>query len=724
MANMVACAVAPMAADASAAEDGGTDTADDEAGGQTVTLRENFNETAYFVPTLRTDKAGRVTMRFPLPDCVTTWRVLGIAHTRDMMTARIEAEAIARKPFMAMLDVPRFLRQGDEGSVAVTVQNVEGRKEAVTLKVEVLDAATEKVIQSEKRRFESVGDTVIRVALKVAEADMVVRASIVSASGSDGEQRLLPVLEASEWTARSVDLQCRGIGTHTFAVDSLFADSDLERRVTLQYTESPIWTAVDVLKNISDAKHDDAISVHTAFYANTLAHHIARKMPQVASHLKYSADTVAAVIEGLERKLDALRSNGGGYSWFPGFPSSRWITTEIATTMARLMVMTGEEHPHLTHAIDFLTICNSDYVEELKNMQKKGGKVNSISYSALQYLYVVALAGADIDKDTRYVLDIFEKQCEALDEEHPAMGREALAISAVVLERLGKTALADKTRRLMRHYLVSTEKNGTSFSYLRGSFTSIDRKLLDHIYAMEALQKGDTLLPDMRRNLLQQKRVQAWENPLVNAAAVYALMMGEEYGAETGEHDRIIVDGDVKMTVKNGRVQEKQPVYDAIRMVTIDKKRANESWGAVYVESRQPLSAIKAAGTGLEVRRYVETVKGTPIGVGVDARVRLVIHADRDYECVHVTAQRPACLEPANGISRHHWQGGLLYYHEVHDACDDLFIERLPKGDYVLELPAYTVRSGDYNAGIARIECLYAPEFCGNTTNVTLKVGE
>ena len=75
---------------------------EDGEGEQTVSaaagyVRTNFNETAAFLPRLHTDRDGVVTLQFTLPESLTTWHLLGLAHTDDMDVASIEAETVAPK---------------------------------------------------------------------------------------------------------------------------------------------------------------------------------------------------------------------------------------------------------------------------------------------------------------------------------------------------------------------------------------------------------------------------------------------------------------------------------------------------------------------------------------------------------------------------------------------------------------------------------------------------
>lgn len=686
------------------------DTPTDE-GDIAAAVRENFQETAYYSHSLSTDKDGRIMLSFTLPDAVTTWRLLGVAHTNDMMTTSIEAEAVAQKTLMAMVSVPRFYRRGDETWAAVTVQNLSHDKRNVRLSVDVLDAATERKIKKRciARMFTLQSDTTIHLRIDATD-DVIVRAKVTDGEHTDGEQRLVPMLDDDAWTTRSTDISCSGIGTHRFAVDSLFVTTDRERRVTVTYTESPIWTAIDVMRNLQEPAFCDVVSLHTSVYANVLLKYLSEKYDAVGRYLDYDAAAQDTKIADLRSRLAALETSDGGYSWMPGMEGCEWLTREVATTFARLKMMTGTEMPELDRAIAFLSMKERERVEEMKR-----DTLRMMSFSDIQYLYVRAIAGRDtLSKHDRYLMKRLRK---LLADNHLRMTREQMALVTLVLEHLGDTGEAERVRTRLRQFLVPDGKNGVSFSYLRGSFTSIDRKLLDHVYAMEALSSGDTLLPAMRRHLLRQKRVQAWDNPLVNASAVYALLIQQPDVQDA--HDRLLIDGRQTLSVVDGYAKSTFTGLSKMKTIAVEKQGEQESWGAVYVESRQRLEDIQSVSDGLGVKLYVD---GDTCRVGDKVQLRVILHADMDYECVHLSVGRAAATEPVAITSGYCYQGGLAYYREVRDASDELFIGHLPKGDYVLLLPAYAVSRGNNAVGIARAECMYAPEFCGNSKSQRIVV--
>ena len=117
-------------------------------------IRTNFNETAAFLPHLHTDaKTGEVNISFNLPQSLTTWQLRAIAHTQDMKSASIQAQAIASKEMMAQLYLPRFLHAGDKATIRASVQNLTDKNISGTARLEIFDPATERVLSRQKAKF-------------------------------------------------------------------------------------------------------------------------------------------------------------------------------------------------------------------------------------------------------------------------------------------------------------------------------------------------------------------------------------------------------------------------------------------------------------------------------------------------------------------------------------------------------------------------------------------
>ena len=172
-------------------------------------------------------------------------------------------------------------------------------------------------------------------------------------------------------------------------------------------------------------------------------------------------------------------------------------------------------------------------------------------------------------------------------------------------------------------------------------------------------------------------------------------------------------------TAALGYIKQQIEAPAPVKSITVERRENSEAWGAVYAQYLTPVADVSAQTTGLSVRREFSTL--TP-SRGDALTIRYVITADRDYEYVCLSAERPACAEPAEQASGYRWQSGLGYYRAVRDARTEYFFDRLPKGTYVLEERFYTDRSGTYSAGLCRLQSLYAPEYNAHTTGAIIKV--
>lgn len=90
-------------------------------------MRKNFDPCAAWAPTLRTDTDGRFTHTFALPDALTRYRVIAIAHHGGARFGHGESKVLVKKPLMLEPKLPRFVHQGDLITGRVMVQNASGR---------------------------------------------------------------------------------------------------------------------------------------------------------------------------------------------------------------------------------------------------------------------------------------------------------------------------------------------------------------------------------------------------------------------------------------------------------------------------------------------------------------------------------------------------------------------------------------------------------------------
>ena len=166
-----------------------------------IQIRENFAETAFFYPQLRTNEKGEVSISFVLPESLTRWTFMGLAHTRNVDYGKIEATATASKEFMLQPNMPRFVRVGDKANIAASLMNLSDKGVKGTVRMELFNPETEKVFYSQKQKFDVKGGETghVNFTFEVSDKYAVMACRMVADGDtfSDGEQRYIPVLTNS-----------------------------------------------------------------------------------------------------------------------------------------------------------------------------------------------------------------------------------------------------------------------------------------------------------------------------------------------------------------------------------------------------------------------------------------------------------------------------------------------------------------------------------------------
>src|SRR5690606_22749138 len=107
-----------------------------------ISLRTNFNETAFFYPFLKSDQEGMYTIDFTMPDALTSWKFLAFAHTKDLHYTVMEDKVVSQKDLMIQLNAPRFVRKGDEIYLNARVSNLTDLEISASTQIIFRDAST------------------------------------------------------------------------------------------------------------------------------------------------------------------------------------------------------------------------------------------------------------------------------------------------------------------------------------------------------------------------------------------------------------------------------------------------------------------------------------------------------------------------------------------------------------------------------------------------------
>ena len=634
-----------------------------------IQIRENFAETAFFYPQLRTNEKGEVSISFVLPESLTRWTFMGLAHTRNVDYGKIEATATASKEFMLQPNMPRFVRVGDKANIAASLMNLSDKGVKGTVRMELFNPETEKVFYSQKQKFDVKGGETghVNFTFEVGDKYAVMACRMVADGDtfSDGEQRYIPVLTDKQWVTETVPLNVNGEGAHIFSLENLFnkhSKTASEQRLTVEFTAHPAWYAVQALPVVANPQNEDALSWATAYYAHSLAACIVKENPrikQIFDSWKAQSGTKETFMSNLQKnqelknillaetpwlteatneaeqkqriatlfdlntmnsqlavsveKLGELQNADGAWSWYKGMQGSRYVTTQVMEMLVRLNALTHQDadsrmQPMIQKGFEYLGKQAAEEYKSMKEAEKKGAVGLRPSEQVLRYLYICALDGkAPVDeKVNRYFIDKLSGEGKELTIYGKALG-------AIILQQAGKVAEARLFMQSLMEYSVVTDEMGRYFDTPKARYSWFSYKIPTEVAAMEAIQritKDTKAIDEMKRWLLKQKQTQTWETLIATADAVYALMA-------TGASDLLANTGGVEITL--GKEMIRTPVDDAIgyikktvigdvmniKKVRVDKEGTGMGWGAVYAQYLESMDQIGEQGNGLSVSRQL-----------------------------------------------------------------------------------------------------------------------
>lgn len=362
-----------------------------------VKARSNLNETAFFYPHLQTDKNGDILVKFTIPEALTKWKFLGMAHTKDLKVGYIQEEVVTQKELMVVPNAPRFFREGDQMIFTAKVSNLTKEDLDGDAQLMLFDAATMKpldvlfgnkdAVQSFKAKKGQSARLAWNIKVPSGVGAITYRVVAKAKNHTDGEEMSIPVLSNRMLVTESLPLPSKGIGTDQFTftklVNSESSTSLKHHKLTLEYTSNPAWYAVQAMPYMMEYPYECSEQIFTRYYSNSLASNIVNSNPKIKNVFEsWKTNSPEAFLSNLEknqelkslileetpwvldaqneserkkrvallfdlnkmdnelhraiRKLQKLQVSNGGWPWFPGMKESRYITQHIVTGMGHL----------------------------------------------------------------------------------------------------------------------------------------------------------------------------------------------------------------------------------------------------------------------------------------------------------------------------------------------------------------------------------------------------
>ncbi|MBQ7150008.1 MAG: alpha-2-macroglobulin, partial [Prevotella sp.] len=669
---------------------------------------------------------------------------------------------------------PRFVRRGDKPTISVNVSNTSDKVVKGKARIEFVDPETDKIILATTKDIELKANESKPVSFSFMPKNypdvVIVRMTVDGNNFSDGEQHYLPVLPDKEMVTTTQAFSLQNKGQYTVDLTKLFPEDGKQNRLTYEYTSHPEWMLIEALPTVSNPSSDNAISLVTALYANSLSEYLLKSNPSIKkfidnedikqvnegkSPLQTNEELKSLVLDetpwvadakneteqrellknffdenatqyrkdDILHKLMKLQNSDGSFSWWPGMRGSRYVTNAVYMTLVRLKKMTGAYYYELNltanQCRDYLSSELKKEAAEMKKIEKEGFEVLP-SETALETIYSLSLAKENHKHDVKPTIEYMVGKLSKVPTVYTIYGK---ANAAVIFALNGQKTKAKEFLQSINEYSVYKPEMGRYYDSRKALYSWRDYKIPTQVAVIETyklLQPDSILLiSDLQQWLLQSKRTQGWDTPLNTVDAVYAFLGGNNARSlSSNDNDFAIRINNKNVDVVNNAIGYVKGVEtgENLKTITFEKNNKGTSWGAVYAQSIQTIADVAEAGTNLKVKREVITNKEVKVGDRI--KVRLTITADRDYDFVQLQDKRAACLEPVKQLSGY----SRGYYIAPKDNVTNYYFDVLSKGEHVIETEYYVDREGEYTSGLCTVQCAYAPEYSGRDAAFKINV--
>lgn len=551
-----------------------------------VPIRKNLQETAFFYPALTVDADGRVKIEFEVPEALTTWKFMGLAHDAQLRTAMLTDEMTTSKDLMVQPNPPRFLREGDEIYFSVKVINQSDKVQTGTVQLQLSDAFDQSSIDEafsnvdNQQTFEIPARESQSVFWNVKVPDftgaIAWKAVAATDSLSDGEENWLPVLSKRILVRESLPLPVRGNETKTFTFDALekmqTSDSLRSQSMTVQMTSNPSWYAVMALPYLMEYPHQCSEQTFNRMYANALGQKIVSSNDRIETIFQqwrgtdalkspleknedlrnvmiaetpwlidgknesqarrdvgnlFDRNRMSNEIRSAQQRIAQMQLADGTWPWFPGGRANDYLTLYITTGYGRLRKLGVDVD--MQPAFRSLTSVDT-WLKEKHDWLIKHDHLDRDNLSSRIALYLYGrtffLEDQSVSDQNRAAFDYFVGQAKTYWMD--LSSRQSQAHLAIAMKRLKKDDTANAIMKSLTERSLTSDEMGQFWRESEDTWYWHEAPIETQAMMIEAY---DEVLGDRDRVeeckiwLLKQKQTQAWSTTKSTADAVYALLL-------------------------------------------------------------------------------------------------------------------------------------------------------------------------------------------------------
>lgn len=752
---------------------------------QQAKYRPSSMPLAWFKPNLTTDAEGNLELSFEAPNYNTTWQLQMLAYTPIMLSNLLKEDIVASKPVMASVNAPRFLRTGDKVVLLATLYNNTDKEVAVSGTMQIFNPLNNSVLINKEFNAEQVdanGSRLISLEFSVpSDVEFVGYRVMGNVPGySDGEQSLVAILPSSSPVTESYPFYIApSENVYTRQLPQMSENS----QVSLQYCDNPIWECVTALPDMSFDSDASILSTANRLYGNAIASGLLKQYPQLGDAVKaWSESCDSTLISNLQKneelkivalnntpwvlsaqseslrmsrlvnllneennckeieatfaKLQSEQKSNGGWAWCSGMEASEYITGQILWRLAMLNGMGYLDYAKYKSMItNALKYCDNELYQDYFKCDKTFSTSQMLNYLYIRSFFPEVAISPSFGTLKSKALKAIKKEWKDFDIYNKAT-------AATLFNREKEPMFARTILESVNQYASTSAERGMWFDNLRsGIFTN--NTLVTTAQALEAYNEvtpKSESIDLLRQWLIIERQAQDWGSDSQLAEVIYSILTTGSDWTVTSEAARIYLNG-IDITPTNADaytgsfVVALRPEQASDATLKIEKFGEHQAWGGVVTKQVKPIQDVQQFSESdvtiskrillvenTENGTTVSTLDGNHLKVGQRIRIQLIVSSSRDMDYVVIHDEMGGFMSPCEQLSKYIWQDGIAYYREVKTDVNNLYIPRLPKGNFLVEYDCFVSAEGIFSTGIATLQSLYAPTLSAHSSGLVVEV--
>ena len=684
-----------------------------------VHVRDNFDATMAWEPSLHSDAKGEIELKFKGSDRLSTYYVQLFAHGKKMESASLRREMVISLPVKVSVVQPLFLYGGDNYVARATLSNSTEFPVSGQVSIRFFNG-------DDYKKSPVIGTMASNVTIPAGgsipfsasfdvPADVPVLGMLVNFAASDkefGSDAMFvtaPVKTALQTiTEAHSAVLLAGMDREAVIADlrSQFVNADASSLVPLE--RDLLGMIRDAIPDSVEPKCDDVISLTEAYYSHVIARRVGAR--------GLSDEEMAALM----KKIAACQNTVGGFAWFEGMSASPAIT---AAVLQRIYSMpeadiTGINVEAAVLYLDDSYFNHNDYPWWRGTLTMSQYLHTRALYPAVPFSKPSAKAYKAFKKSVKEYLVPVDKR--GLNGMILAKARRLRILQSLLTlpggKDLAKSWGITLSKKIARSYDADVEsllqysvKHRCGGCYYPNAVMPWRGLMESELYAHALLCNLFTSAAD-------------WGKNASGKPAGYT-----DAARNTAEGIRLWI-----MIQKDTQQWDKDAAY--IEAIACVLRGTPETLAtkviALSTTVTKPFPEVKASGNGFTIERAF-TVNGKPLSEGDAVRVgdhitaHYYIWSEENRSFVRVTAPRPASMRPTDQLSGHYgwWlrpmsYGGFTFspqgYRNVLADKTEYWFDSYPEEKTTITEEFIVTQEGTFQMPALEIESLYAPHYRAN----------